>query len=105
MFKVKKTVSKDPLYLESERLYYKKTTSDPVRALKKPVLVVDPEKKRKESRRTVAQTRQTAPLGGPSTRLRSAKKATVKKTTVKKATVKKATGKTTSRKTQKASKK
>ena len=99
MFKVKKTVSKDPLYLESERLYYKKTTSDPVRALKKPVLVVDPEKKRKESRRTVAQTRQTAPLGGPSTRLRSAKKATVKKTTGK------TTGKTTSRKTQKASKK
>ena len=95
MFKVQNTMSKDPLYLESERLYYKKTTSDPVRELKKPVLVVDPEKKKKQSRRTVAQTRQTAPIGGPSTRLRSSKKTTGKSTA----------RKTTSRKTQKASKK
>tara|TARA_X000000950_G_C13738928_1_gene587603 strand:+ start:224 stop:511 length:288 start_codon:yes stop_codon:yes gene_type:complete len=95
MFKVKSTLSKDPLYQESEKLYYKKKPSDPVRALKKPVLVVDPDKKKKDTRRTVAQTRQTAPLGGPSKRLRSVKKTTTKSTTQK----------PRSRKTKKASKK
>ena len=98
MFKVKesKSKSKDPLYLESEKLYYKTKPKDEVAYFSSESVTVTPIRptpsKVKTDKRTVAQTRQTAPVGGPAVRLRSVKKPAAKRKTVAKA-------KTTARKT------
>jgi len=91
MFKVKETASKDPLYLESEKLYYKTKPKDEVARFASESLTVTPRRptpsKVKTGKRTVAQTRQTAPVGGPAVRLRSVKKPAGKgKSTVRKTT-------------------
>ena len=103
MFKVKesKSKSKDPLYLESEKLYYKTKPKDEVAYFSSESVTVTPIRptpsKVKTDKRTVAQTRQTAPVGGPAVRLRSVKKPAAKRKT--------AARKTTSRKDKKTTKK
>ena len=87
MFKFKETKSKstDRLYLESEKLYYKTKPKDEVAYFASESVTVTPIRptpsKVKTGKRTVAQTRQTAPVGGPAVRLRSVKKPAAKRTT------------------------
>ena len=82
MFKVKEDSTKDPLYKRAERLYYKTKSKDEEAYFASEATTAAPKRptpsRVKTGKRTVAQTRETAPVGGPSVRLRSVKKPAVK---------------------------
>ena len=82
MFKVKQDVAKYPLYKRAERLYYKTKPKDEEQYFASEAITVTPIRptpsRVKTGKRTVAQTRETAPVGGPAVRLRSVKKPAAK---------------------------